>query len=235
MRKWRWLLLAAAMVGVTLLSGLHARADLWNDTRTSFATDEIVGLGKYALSTEKTKVPGFSISWEITQVGNNYRYLYTFAAGDGEGGVPMDVSHLILQVSDTFTYSDFVEISAATLKKDDLRTYSPAGKDINSNPNLPASIFGAKFELEETDDEDEEHKQYIEFVTTRAPMWGSFYVKSGNGTEAWNVGLETSSVGIEGFVAVPDTVTLIPEPALLQMGALAAFGVVGLRRLFRPA
>lgn len=217
-----WLLRAALTLTVALLQGVQVNADLWSGSRTSYNAAEIVGAGDYGPSPED----GFRVSWVITPtVGGKFHYLYTFT-DDAGGNVAKDVSHFILQVSDTFDYSNFVSIAQGALKQQDLKTYIP-GENGNSNPELPASIFGAKFDPPAKVN----GKQYIEFVSTRAPMWGNFYVKSGNGTHAWNLGLKDPTADLAGFIAVPDTVEVIPEPIFLQMGSLLTLGGLGIRRM----
>lgn len=228
----------ALAVALAAATAVPLSASLHQGSRSTADAAEIFGTGKYGADKG-----GFEISWNISQEGDLYRYQYVFSNGQGKG-VAQDISHVTLQVSAQFVFSDFAGIIKGSLKEGDLRTYKPTDPG-KSNPNLPGEIYGAKFDPPAKSG----GKQYVEFLSTRAPTWGDFYAKSGKEggkggawTTVWNTGFgiappPASATGIItlAYIAVPDTKTVevIPEPVFLQLGALTGMGGLALRRKLR--
>jgi hypothetical protein len=179
---------------------------------------------------------GFTIAWNIVADGTyngfqNYDYTYTVTVS---GPATKDLSHLILQVSSGAVAADFRGASPA-FASGDPQSYD-ATSNGNSNPNMPASIYGLKFapaktEVGATD------VYTIHFDSIRSPVWGNFYAKDGTekiggvhfDVTAWNTGL----AGGDFFIGVPDTgVHPVPlPPSVLLMGSgLLGLGLVGWRR-----
>jgi hypothetical protein len=204
-------------------------------TRTSAPSGGISGAGGWADG-------GFELSWKIDSLGGAFRYTYSIT-GLGGGPLSKDLSHWLLQVSDTFTPANLLWSSGNV---DDPRVYNQSDPG-NSNPNLPGSIYALKF------DYGSDGSVEYSFISTREPMWGDFYAKggvdaiqTGQGRPqfvdivAWNLGFGvTPYAGYDGlagygaWIAVPndldlisdDPVNPIPEPGTL---ALFAFGLAAI-------
>jgi hypothetical protein len=173
-----------------------------------------------------------SLQWWVTDNGNgswHYKYFFTH--------VPGATSHFILEVSPTFTANDLFNASG-DFGSIELGTYNGGP----SNPNMPSTVFGVKF------DEAWGTSTRIEFDAWRAPMWGDFYAKDGKvpGTDSWNTAWNAGFAladptgpfhnGPEaGHLLVPDTQgpppPPVPEPStLLLLGSGLAGTVAFIRR-----
>lgn len=191
-----------------------------------------------------------NISWTIAAFNaTTYRYTYTFSAS-----AQQTISHLILDLSsncttvgscfNTFSYNG-VAMSDAQLVFGDYTGGS-------SNPNLDGSIQGVKFNRPDSAAGTTEFT--ISFLSDRIAVWGDFYTKGGNGTSngfsIYNTGVNehATSESIYDYIAVPDTVTActapggctggapdpsgdpVPVPGMAGLFALAAAGLIGIRR-----
>jgi hypothetical protein len=182
---------------------------------------------------------GFKIAWDIAKDWNGakwiYSYKYTLSDADGTPLAPK-LSHWIMEVSTNFTTANIWEVerngSALSLYSGDPQTYSVSG----SNPNMPAPIFGIKFDGPTNDGD----AAVYTFLSDRRPMDGDFYAKDGKHdgiwATAWNSGL--SGAG-SATIPVPDTgsdTPPVPEPTTIiiwsLLGALAI--TVGWRRRMAP-
>ncbi len=105
-----------------------------------------------------------SIRWDVDQLADStWSYHYEFAvAADAKA-----LSHIIFEVSDTFTDADFINTGSLTAT---LGSYI-AGSDGNSNPSMPGTIYGIKFEDFPEDVEDTSEGTWaIDFTSDRAPV-----------------------------------------------------------------
>jgi hypothetical protein len=179
---------------------------------------------------------GFRISWNINFNSSTGLWTYVYTLSDKNGGNPTpDVSHLIIEVSDTFTAAN---IFSGTTAGYELNSYAGTGGSAstpctasgpgsaglnNGNPCLPGSGFvnGLKF------DPASGGLTTATVVTDRAPVWGDFYVKdgaprSGVVATAWNLGFGTDPSSGAGpftnWIPTPDTLsTVVPEPAAVVL------------------
>jgi hypothetical protein len=222
-------------------------AGLMSGSRSATDPNQIVATASWGT--------GFSVSWNITQVGplngfEVFRYAYEIfvpKVQGAPGGAFKAISHFILGVSQGFK----VDLSTTDPNKTDIFNYSSgnAGKDFknptsaqdwgsqgNSNPNIPSTLFGLKFEKNVDPSEGPGGYTYkITFDSYRAPVWGSFYAKDGKAAgidvTAWNAAfngpLSGTTVGDPaGYIATPDTrrIPVVPEPSAL---AIAGLGILG--------
>ena len=184
-----------------------------------------------------------TLSWTIFDNVNTgvWTYIYTFDTNSVK-----DLSHIIIEVSDTFTEKDVITSSPLNFE---LGTYSEGG----SNPQMPGEVFGLKWDgweegidhaasdpyyFDSDDDDTDEYR--IMLTTLRDPVQGNFYAKDGrdaNGTIdvlAYNTGFSNPENG--AFVWVPDSTggggggDPIPEPATFM---LFGIGLLGLARVSR--
>lgn len=171
--------------------------------------------------------PGTGISWNITldSMMNVYTYTYSFFAPNRAGQPnPLEMSHFILELSPGCIVegqSDCISgFTGDTEFRSDWNASGPGG----SNPGLPASIYGVKF--------DEGLVTYT-FLSDRNPVWGNFYAKKAQ-DGLWNLGLEAAYSGSDNtlyFIPRPDTDSAtpeIPEPGTLALlgAGLAAFALL---------
>jgi hypothetical protein len=223
-----------AVVGVISASGALATpvyntlvgSSNWSGTRS--IGSGLAGTGVWGQSSD-----GFSISWEITETTpGTLHYQYTFTWPDGAP------SHVIFELSQGCASAaagcvwGFL-FDEQNPEKIDWGTFEPDDQG-QSNPNLPAAIYGVKVDRPET-----AGGWVLEFYSNRLPVWGNFYSKDGVagglGTNTvWNLGLETANAGSENilyFIARPDTeapMPEIPEPGtMVLLGAgLLALGLI---------
>jgi hypothetical protein len=180
-------------------------------------------------ATEPWMSDGMIINWEINQNADmswDYRYWFRNYAG----GIPTKaISHMVIAISPDATSRDFWDANGPL----EIRTWSG---DDSGNPGMPGSLYGMKIDI--SDDE-------YYFTSTKAPVWGDFYIKDGNFDQnpvyAYNTSfgdpdpLDPPANGsIENKILRPDSVSIpIPEPStLLLFGSALAFAG-GFRRFRR--
>ncbi len=134
---------------------------------------------------------GFTISWNITEVDDLWTYEYTLSA------TRKAISHFILEVTNPSLSTGFInpqmkigseEWTSTTFEGPMVWSRNKQG---NSNPNMPADIYGIKFNGGGTT------VSYL-FQTTQDPVWGNFYAKSGNDKGKW-VYDYNNALGITNF------------------------------------
>ncbi|HEY3398739.1 MAG TPA: PEP-CTERM sorting domain-containing protein [Armatimonadota bacterium] len=164
-----------------------------------------------------------TINWNVNRNANgSWHYTYDLSAG-------RDFSHFILETSNAFTCRDIFN-ACGPYGSLGVGTWNPGP----SNEHMPRSLYGIKF------DSTSGTKLHIVFDSTKAPVWGDFYVRDGKGYEAWNkgfdgvdptVGPSNGSVGYH--ILRPDSDSCpkpVPEPGTMALMALGLTGLGWVRR-----
>jgi len=170
----------------------------------------------------------FSIQWDIEKdpASSVWTYEYTLYSAR------KDISHFILELSESGNYDD---LSWGPDPVEGPRFWD--GTNGNSDPSWPdgISIYGIKFDS---------GGSYVTYTieTTRNPVWGNFYVKSGQDDDTW-VYAHNNALAIENFarnakldfIVRPDggsNAPVVPEPASALL-FFAGSAVFAYRRYFK--
>ncbi len=191
---------------------------------TIYTGDLAVGNGLIAAG--KWDNPGTTLSWTVSynETSGLWHYEYALTAAASPG-----ISHIIVEVSDTFTRENLFTDWAGEVEID---TYN--GGQGGSNPSIPGYVHGIKFGTPG------EGTVTVSFDSDRVPVWGDFYAKGGSSSAVFNAGFTPNDVdptdpasngSFNNHVLVPDTVTTyVPAPGAILLGGLGT-GLVGwLRR-----
>lgn len=175
-----------------------------------------------------------TITWDVTdsdnsQPGYPWRYTYHFYHSGTQAGF----SHMIIEVSDTFTAADLADVTGASVYSITSQKAGPG------NPSMPADIYGIKFDPLSDGVTD----WSVTFYSNRAPVWGDFYGRCGGRQGGINYAFNYNLTGgvekgflvndvdpvappqsgsIDYHILRPDSV--VPEPtafALLTIGLVA--------------
>ena len=114
-------------------------------------------------ATEPWMTEGMTISWEINQNADySWDYRYSFR-NDAGGYLSKQISHMVVAISPNATLRDFWGANGPL----EIQTWSG---DDPSNPGMPGELYGLKIDIAA--------EEYF-FTSTKAPVWGDFYVKDG--------------------------------------------------------
>lgn len=185
----------------------------------STASGGLIAGGNYSAVTG-----GYAIHWNITQnMDTTWTYTYSFKNAAGQPRTGPAVSHIILELSQNFTPQDLLSVGSGILTT----TFGTFGL-APSNPGFPVSqsISGVKFDTDEAT---------ITFNSTRAPMWGSFYVKGGSSSFAYNADFNGPVVNRQQYwnpavdaMGAPLDMILLPDTVVPSPGSFAVVGLAGL-------
>jgi hypothetical protein len=176
------------------------------------------------IATQEWDDDGATLFYSVQKSNADWKYSYSWR------GLDKDLSHIIFQVSDTFTADNILEGTTGGYELSEF-----GDTQGNSNPGIPDALYGIKFDMS-TDATD----ALVTIVSNRAPMWGSFYAKSGNSggssVYAYNSNFGGTSVApisgtADGLVLVPDTRTTIPLPATMILLLVGLAGILGSNRV----
>jgi hypothetical protein len=191
----------------------------WKDSRSTNAGGGITATQLWS----GNKNDGFMLSWQISQSNGLYHYIYNITDISGKS-LDKKLSSFILQVGDAFTSKDYLDSKGVPVK--DIVVSKFTSEDFGS---IPGNMYGIN-----TSNNSSTLK--IDFFSTRAPVWGSFYadggINAGKDVVAFNTGFtstsSTPSTGTKEFsnyIARPgaENAAAVPEPTtMVIMGSSLA-------------
>ncbi|MBC8413149.1 hypothetical protein H8E50_05725 [bacterium] len=156
--------------------------------------------------------PGFNISWDISYDFSSTLWHYEYTLQNSK-----DISHMILEVSNTATAGDIQNFhysdSGAAFQTGQIE--GPTVWTKSGNITMPNSFYGVKFNVGG-------NPVVYSFDTHLDPVWGNFFAKDGkdggDSVYAHNTGLNTSpfnSTDELDYIVRPDgggNPPIVPEP-----------------------
>lgn len=207
--------LGLCVFAVVLCLALPCFGNIYSGTLSS-ADGTILGTGNWLSGSIPTTLQ-YSVYQNPDQT---WHYGYLFSSPPG------DLSHLDVGISTNITSADIFNVSGGSLS---IGLWEPGP----SNPNMPGSLFGAKFDVEG------DNPFAMSLDSTKQPMWVDFYAKDGRAggsgfNACWNSGflaqnpqLPYWATGVSDHILAPDTV-VVPVPSALLLG-LIGVSCVGLK------
>ncbi len=198
-----WIMLVG-VIGLFVMTP-SSHASLLYSGSLDTLTGGLTGAGQYAANT--------SFAWNVSfDNGTNFwTYDYTFT---GDPIHPKDVSHIEIELSDSFTSANF---KTGTTAGGEIDTYGP-GLHGSSDEGIPGLVYGVKFTPAGSS-----NIYAFSIVTDRAPVWGDFFVRDGRGVYAYNTGFlaadpsdPPSNGSINNHILRPDSVNTPCEVDALQ-------------------
>ena len=239
MRKTNQALLGIALLAALLLTVSARPAEavaIWGtDASSALEGERDSSTGGGITGNGAWDSGNFSLSWLITHDDGIWTYVYTATI------TTKDISHFILEVTEDLFDFNILEGSSSGFAYENGNdasiqgpaTYQTSGTS-GTNPNMPNSIYGIKFDYG-TDTDAHIYSAIYTIVTDRAPVWGVFYAKDGNAGDplptAWSNALAygdyrtNDGLSYQDFIVRPNGVHPVPEPSTFL---LVGFGVAGL-------
>jgi hypothetical protein len=227
----RKLITAMIVMGVLLLGEISLQATIVDSLSSPVASGVFSNGGDWG-----SEGDGFRIKWTVSQnQDQSWHYKYEFLKANGDPLTKL-TSHITISLSDNITACDLYNFGS-DIDEVTFGTFGPAP----SNPGFPTgeSIYGVKFDLAD-------NQAIAEFDSTRQPMWGDFYAKSGASQDgvspkswnyAYNVDIGEDVANLHSYmgtpvddfdnelfkILVPNT---IPEPAMICIVALGGVSLI---------
>jgi hypothetical protein len=167
----------------------------------------------------------FQIAWRVSIVNNDPGAPDAGTWAKYEYSLYLEhkaLSHWILELSSDCTAACVQGLTAsAPYQFTGPTTFSPTDPG-NSNPGLPASVYGVKFDVSDLTSFD------VTFYSLRLPIWQNFYAKDGKDkgmvdVYAYNRGFGLTDT-LSYYIATPDT-REIPEPGFYGLLSLGLAGI----------
>lgn len=212
------------IVAVLLCFNVVAYSDIYTGELT-----DISGTGAWANDTGGSSWVAPTLTWTVTQnADQTWHYDYTLNV------YKYDISHFIIEVSQSFSLSDMQNATAlqGSFGSVELDVFSQG----NGNPGMSGTVNGIKF------DNTNGSTLQVSFDSARVPVWGDFYAKGGKAggvqNAIWNTGFSAADPTVpahngseQGHILVPDSRTGdVPEPATLALIAAGAGLMIHRRR-----
>ncbi len=156
----------------------------------------------------------FKISWNITQLGSLYHYVYTLSKTNN-ASLGQGVDAFLLEVSPVLTSSNLNTLFSS------LNLFSAPTTYIGTTATgTTKSVYAINFDFSNN------KKPIIDFTTSLAPMWGDFYTYGSSGAYAYNANLGNDPTNLtsnfSGWIPVPGIYGApVPEPSTwLLLGSI---------------
>jgi len=238
---WKRAAIILGCVFVLALGAGKAEASLYRASALGELANGVISGSRTAdggglVGTQDWDRANFSITWTITQQqGGAWDWLYEYTIA-----VPKkDVSHAIIEITPGAGENDF-SFTSDDAEEHEIGTYDGSGQG-NSNPGIPGSIFGIKF-----DGVSSGNTVALSFYTDKSPVYGHFYTKSGKSHGQWvyayNEAFDPGFLSPHesgAYVVTPDGLSFeddgspVPVPATVWLLGSALFGLPALVRRSR--
>jgi hypothetical protein len=213
---------AALVLGIGALSMGTAHAEAVGCRSTTNAA-QLTGVGSW-----DGTAGSIQVCWDVAFVTGAWEYEYTVSTFAGTSTSNRKLSHLWLEVTDGATAEEFA-LTNATID-DGPKSHSGGPADTG----FPGTMYGIKI------GGNDEVSYTFTIRTLRAPVWGDWYAKDGEGTWAYNTGfnaadpLTNALTVVEADHVVRPNGRDIPASAPGTLGLLA-LGMAAISRARRSA
>ncbi len=210
MKKYSFIKFGLALLflvgSFAFVCGTSQAAMVWNTDASGELSGSRAATGELTITNSTTKWQALTVAWNITGSSGNWNYEYTFS------NIDKDISHFTLEISADADSSDFSHFSGNPIEF--------GNKDgITNAMKLDFGSTGTSFAYS--------------FDSTRAPVYGDFYLKDGGGNpglHAYNLDYQNQTAtnsGTVGYIVRPNGPVIVPEPSLGLLLGISLVGLVG--------